>query len=105
MTEPRNRQVVERLEAAGVVMVEEVEQADTQQFAGQSFVVTGTHPVSRKEVTTLIERNGGRVTSSVSKTTSYVVVGDDPGSKLTKARELGVPTVSWEELLAMTEQE
>lgn len=104
LAEPHNRKLLDRLRAAGVRLDEEVEQADTQRFAGKVFVVTGTHAVSRKEVSELIERNGGRVTSSVSKTTSYVVVGDDPGSKLTRALELGVPTISWDELRAMTEQ-
>lgn len=102
MHEPRNRAVLDRLAQAGVNMVEAVEEAADQTFGGKSFVITGTHPVSRKEVTQFIESRGGRVTGSVSKTTDYVVVGDDPGSKFEKARQLGVATVTWDELVALT---
>lgn len=102
MHEPHNRQLVDRLAAAGVNMIEAVEESADQTFAGKTFVVTGTHPVSRKEVTQFIESRGGRVTSSVSKTTDYVVVGDDPGSKFEKARQLGVATLTWEQLSALT---
>jgi DNA ligase (NAD+) len=63
-------------------------------FKGMTFVVTGTLPtLSRAQATELIESQGGRVTSGVSKATSIVVVGDDAGSKLEKARALGVRTV------------
>lgn len=103
LREPHNQELVQRLAAAGINMLEPVEEAESQVLAGKSFVVTGTHPVSRKEITQFIERNGGRTTSSVSKTTSYVVVGADPGSKLDKARELGIPTLSWEELRALVD--
>lgn len=97
--ETHNRELVERLTAAGVNMVEEVEQAEEQPFAGMTFVVTGTLPVlSRKEAADFIETRGGRVASSVSKATTYVVVGDDPGSKFEKARELGVRTLSEDDL-------
>jgi DNA ligase (NAD+) len=98
MGEPHNGALLDRLAAAGVNMVEIVEQADQQPFAGKTLVVTGTHPVSRKEITTFIESRGGRVAGSVSKSTDYVVVGDDPGSKFEKARELGIRTLSWDEL-------
>ncbi|MGQ0561821.1 MAG: NAD-dependent DNA ligase LigA [Gemmatimonadota bacterium] len=101
MQESRNRDLLERLAAVGVTMVEEVEHADEQPFAGKTFVVTGTHPLSRKDVTRFIETRGGRVSGSVSRSTDYVVVGDDPGSKFEKARQLGVPTISWEELQAV----
>ncbi|MGQ0813298.1 MAG: NAD-dependent DNA ligase LigA [Gemmatimonadota bacterium] len=101
MHEPRNRALIERLASARVNMIEQVEQAAEQPFAGKAFVVTGSHPVSRKEVTQFIESRGGRVTSSVSRSTDYVVVGDDPGSKFEKARELGVSTISWEQVTAL----
>jgi DNA ligase (NAD+) len=65
---------------------------------GLTFVLTGTLPVPRKTVETLIEKGGGKVSSSVSANTSYVVVGEDPGSKLAKAQSLGVKTISHEEL-------
>lgn len=90
LAEPRNRALVERLRAAGLGMVEPVERAERSTLAGRTFVITGTHAMSRKEMTSLIERHGGRVTGSVSRTTDYLVAGDSPGSKLERARELGV---------------
>jgi DNA ligase (NAD+) len=91
MQEPRNRQVIERLAAAGVNMEEQVEEPVDAVFAGRSFVITGTLPtMSRKEATQFVESRGGRVSSSVSKSTDFVVVGDDPGSKFDKAKQLGV---------------
>lgn len=72
--------------------------ASSARFEGRTFVVTGTLPVGRNEVKKYIEDNGGKVSGSVSKKTSYLVLGEDAGSKLTKARDLGVPTLSWEEL-------
>jgi DNA ligase (NAD+) len=103
MHEPHNRELLDRLALAGVNMQETVEQADEQTFAGQTFVVTGTHPVSRKEAEQFVTTRGGRITGSVSKTTNYVVVGEDPGSKFEKARQLGIPTISWDELVALAD--
>ena len=103
MHEPHNRTLLDRLAAAGVNMLEVVEEAGEQVFTGKTFVVTGTHPVSRKEVERFITTRGGRMTGSVSKTTDYVVVGDDPGSKFEKARQLGIPTLSWDELGALAD--
>ena len=66
------------------------------------FVITGTlKGFSRNEVIALIERGGGRVTGSVSKNTGYLVLGDEPGSKLQKAQELGVKIINDEELVKM----
>lgn len=73
-------------------------------FSEKSFVITGTLPVSRREAETFIEQHGGKVSSSVSKKTSYVVVGDNPGSKAQKATELKVPILSWEELKDLSEK-
>ncbi|HHW20838.1 NAD-dependent DNA ligase LigA [Thermodesulfovibrio thiophilus] len=72
---------------------------------GLTFVITGTLPRPRHEVQEIIEQAGGRVSSSVSRNTDYLVVGEDPGSKLTKAQELGVKTVSFEELLKLIRQD
>jgi len=69
-----------------------------------SFVITGTLPKPRNEVEDLIESLGGHNTSSVSKNTSYLVVGTDPGSKLRKAESLGVKIISYDELLQLIEQ-
>ncbi len=91
LDEPRNAELIGRLAEAGLTLEEPVERAETQPFAGLTFVVTGTLPgLSRKEARSFIERRGGRVTGSVSGSTDYLVVGEDPGSKLAKGRELGV---------------
>lgn len=68
---------------------------------GKTFVITGTLPRPREEVEDEIERLGGRASSSVSKNTDYVIVGENPGSKLQKARSLGVQTLSYEEFLKL----
>ncbi len=91
--EPKNRDLIARLAAAGVNMTEPVERADRVTLAGLSFVITGTHGMSRKDMTSLIERHGGRVTGSVSGSTDYVVAGESPGSKLDRARELGIAVI------------
>lgn len=71
---------------------------------GLTFVITGALPKSRKEVEDLIEANGGHAASAVSASTSFLVVGEDPGSKLDKAKSLGVKTISYNELLKMIEK-
>ncbi len=74
-------------------------------FEGFTFVLTGTLPtMTRDEASAIIKKNGGKVSGSVSKKTSYVVAGDEAGSKLTKANELGVPVITEEELLKMMEK-
>lgn len=85
--------VLGKLRSAEVWPVENVERSDKMGLlSGQTFVITGTLPsMSRNEVKELIERNGGKVTSSVSQKTSYLVLGENPGSKLSKAQNLGVP--------------
>lgn len=101
MSEPRNRALIERLAAAGLQMQEPVERAEHSTLAGHTFVVTGTHGMSRKEITSLIERHGGRVTGGVSRSTDFLVAGESPGSKLDRARELGVRVIDEQELLAL----
>jgi DNA ligase (NAD+) len=94
---PQNRAVIERLRRAGVNPTAERRQR-TGKLAGKTFVLTGALSRSRDEVVKGIEAQGGRVSSSVSKNTDYVVVGEDPGSKLNKARELAIQTISEEQL-------
>lgn len=101
LEEPRNRKLIERLREAGLRMDEPVERAESAALEGKTFVVTGTHRMSRKEITSFVERHGGRVTGSVSKATDFVVAGESPGSKLERARELGVAVIDEDELLAM----
>jgi len=91
--EPHNRELVERLRASGVTTAGErkVAPAGPQPLAGKTFVVTGTlASMSREDAQAKIEALGGKVTGSVSKKTSYLVVGAEAGSKLDKARALGV---------------
>lgn len=95
-TRPANRQVLGKLHAAGVWPVEQspAVPAGELSLAGQTFVVTGTlEGFSRDEVKEFIERHGGKVISSISKKTGYLVLGENPGSKLDKARQLGVPVL------------
>ncbi|MFT3878629.1 MAG: NAD-dependent DNA ligase LigA [Gemmatales bacterium] len=101
-----NCQLIERLKKSGVKLTEEKKakpkQADGTGLDGQTFVVTGTMVrFGRDEIEQLIRDHGGKTSSSVSKKTSYVVAGDKAGSKLDKAKTLGVPVISEEELLAM----
>jgi DNA ligase (NAD+) len=100
---PANRHLLEKLRVAGVwPSATEVESAetDTTPFTGMTFVVTGTLPdYTRDQVKEYIQARGGKVTDSVSKKTSYVVAGENPGSKLDKARSLGVPVLDQQGLL------
>ena len=92
--QPHNREVVEQLRAAGIHWAEgegSVQSNTPQPLAGKTLVLTGTLPtLSRDEARALIEAAGGKVAGSVSKKTSYVLAGDEAGSKLDKARELGL---------------
>jgi DNA ligase (NAD+) len=94
--EKKNRVLIERLEAAKLRMDEPVKVTAGGVFEGQTFVLTGTLPkLSRAEATRLIEQAGGAVTGSVSKKTTAIVAGDEPGSKIEKARTLGIAI--WDE--------
>jgi DNA ligase (NAD+) len=95
--EPRNRAVIAKLAAAGVNMVSQQPPpsvADAGPLSGKTFVLTGTlQSMTREAAEEAIARLGGKVSGSVSKKTSYLVVGADAGSKLTKAEQLGVAIV------------
>jgi DNA ligase (NAD+) len=93
--EKQNRALIDRLEKLGLKMKSDVPTDRPRQvLAGKTFVVTGTlDGMSRDEAEGLISKFGGRVTKSVSKKTDYVLAGRDPGSKLDKARELGIPVI------------
>jgi DNA ligase (NAD+) len=98
---PEVRTLIDRLKESGVKTTYETEVQGTA-LTGKTFVLTGTLPtMTRDEASALIEANGGKVTSSVSKKTSYVVAGAEAGSKLTKAESLGIPVLSEEDLLTM----
>ncbi len=99
--ENSNRELVERLKEYGLSMEYESD-AVSEIFAGKTFVLTGTLPtLKRSDAQKIIEDNGGKVSGSVSKKTDYVVAGEEAGSKLKKAQELGVLVISEEELLNM----
>ena len=95
----RVRSVLAALEAAGVRLDEPATPGGTA-LQGQTYVITGTLPtLSRAEAKARLEQAGARVTESVSKKTTAVVVGADPGTKAEKAQRLGVPTIDEAELL------
>ncbi|MGA2986015.1 MAG: NAD-dependent DNA ligase LigA [Terriglobia bacterium] len=97
--EKRNREVIEKLRKAGLQFKQEQTRKREGTLTGKQFVLTGTLPTySRDEAKEMIEESGGRVVGSVSKKTDYVVVGAEPGSKLEKARTLGVKTLDEAEL-------
>ncbi len=102
---PRNRDVLKKLADAGVnfgAADTKIEEAVPRPFEGLKFVLTGALPgVSRDEASELIRRLGGSVSSSVSKRTSYVLAGAEPGSKYAKAEELGVPVIDWERFIEL----
>ena len=101
---PANRELIEHLKQAGVKMTAEKKQR-TSQLAGLTLVLTGTLPkLTRDEAKAKIEAAGGKVAGSVSKKTSYVVAGEEAGSKLDKARELGVPVLDEAGLMDLLER-
>jgi len=103
--EPHNREVIEQLRAAGVRWTEGTpRRAPAGKIAGQTFVLTGTLPHwTRDEAKDRIEAAGGKVAGSVSKKTDYVVAGSEAGSKLDKARELGIPVIDETRLKTLLE--
>lgn len=95
--------LIGRLRDAGVNLLSKTVVNDTR-FAGKTFVLTGTLPtMTRAEASAVIEKLGGKVSGSVSKKTSYVLAGEEAGSKLTKAQQLGVPILTEEEFLQMVD--
>lgn len=100
----KNLNVINQLLQIGVSPIESAHKLKSQKFENCTFVLTGTLPnLSREEATKIIEENGGKTSSSVSKNTSYVLVGEDAGSKLDKARKLGVKELNESEFIKMLE--
>ncbi len=99
---PETKTLIEEFRALGVNLTEPVEETAGNTFEGKTFVLTGTLPtMKRAQAAKLIESHGGKVSSSVSKKTSYVVAGEEAGSKLEKALKLGVTVITESELLQM----
>lgn len=97
--EPHMTELIERLKSYGVNTVYQSD-VKSDKLAGLTFVITGTLPdMTRDEAKTLIEQNGGKCSGSVSKKTSYVLAGEEAGSKLTKAQQLGVTVISQQQLI------
>ena len=98
----KNQKILARLKEYGVNMQAEESELIESAITGKTVVVTGTLPtLGRKEAAELIEKYGGKAAGSVSKKTDYVLAGENAGSKLTKAQELGIPVISEEELKQM----
>ncbi len=105
LRQPQSRALIEKLRAAGVNLTAAVKEKGST-FAGLTFVLTGTLPTfTREEAKEIIEVLGGKVSSSVSKKTSYVLAGEEAGSKLTKAQSLGVPVIDEAEFNRMRDAE
>ena len=104
LSDPLNRELIEQLRAAGVHWDEHESAQGQQHLAGKTFVLTGTLPTLKRDVAqAMIEASGGKVAGSVSKKTHYVVAGEDAGSKLAKAEELGVVVLDETALLKLLE--
>ncbi|MFA7462067.1 MAG: helix-hairpin-helix domain-containing protein, partial [Anaerovoracaceae bacterium] len=102
----KHRDLIHRLAEAGVNMHSRAREGRSGRFAGKTFVLTGTLAgMTRQEATTLIEQAGGKTSSSVSGKTDYVVAGEAAGSKLTKARDLGIPVLNEEAFLDLMGRE
>ncbi len=100
--EPQNQQLLDRLKSAGLMFEHLVRRRSGGPLTGLTFVLTGTMPnLTRDEAKFRIEAAGGKVSAAVSRKTSFVVAGEEAGSKLEKARELNVPVIGEPELVAM----
>jgi DNA ligase (NAD+) len=107
-SDPGNRHLVERLQRAGLQMEgpAKPEVVADSSISGKTFVLTGTLPThTREEASAMILERGGKVSSSVSKKTDYLLAGAEAGSKLTKAEQLGVKVIDEEEFLKMINDE
>ena len=101
-TDEKNQKILDRLKEYGVNMKAEETETIESVLTGKTVVVTGTLPtLGRKEASELVEKFGGKVSGSVSKKTDYVLAGENAGSKLTKAQELGITVISEEQLKEM----
>jgi DNA ligase (NAD+) len=97
-SEPANVQLIKKLHKAGVHPTMKKREVKSAKFAGKTFVFTGgLANRSREEAAEIVMQHGGKISSSVSKKTDYVVVGTDPGSKHDKAKALGVPVLTEKE--------
>lgn len=106
--ESQNLNVLTKLETLGFKMLNpdfEAETTGERRLGGLTFVITGTLSMPRKDLEELIEKNGGHVSKSVSNKTSYLLLGDSPGSKLKKAESLGINMLSSDDLLKMIQGE
>ena len=102
LLDEKNIEILDRLKEYGVNMRAEETETVESVLTGKTVVVTGTLPaLGRKEASELIEKYGGKASGSVSKKTDYVLAGENAGSKLTKAQELGIPVISEEQLKEM----
>ena len=98
----QTKDLISRLKQAGVNTQRLKEDDEDERFTGKTFVLTGSlENFSREEVSNIIEKFGGKTSSSVSKKTSYVLAGEDAGSKLTKAQNLGVTIITEQEFADM----
>lgn len=105
-SQDQTKELLAKLKSAGVNMKNAEEEENDQRFAGQTFVLTGTlEKYTRDEASVIIEKFGGKTSGSVSKKTTYVLAGEDAGSKLTKAQELGITIITETEFEEMTQQE
>ncbi len=102
-SQEENRNILDRLEKAGMNFTSLLEEAnEDQRFAGMTFVITGTLPsMGRSEMEELVKQYGGKISGSVSKNTRYLIAGENAGSKLTKAQELGIDILSEEDVLKL----
>ena len=105
LDDPQSQELIARLKEAGVSM-EAAQQSAGEQFKGMTFVLTGTlERFTREEAAEMIEARGGKASGSVSKKTTYVVAGENAGSKLRKANDLGIPVLTEEKFAAMLDDE
>ncbi len=101
--QPANIELLHKLKEAGLNFKVKEEREGEKSLAGQVFVLTGKlTSLTREQASEIIEVLGGKVSSSVTKKTNYIIVGESPGSKLRRAQELGIPTLNEQEFLKLT---